>query len=146
MLTVITPQDELHKHAAGQSETAEMIEMCLRKNFDEYTHSYGWFSIDNLMAIATLRYYLSQLVNVLCKLPQSGTMETFPKDWKDTLDYTQTIFCLPKGKYPAEYFVKYIIRQYGVERFNELKRSYPWIVPEHLKSKEENSVSVFKIL
>ena len=112
----------------------------LRENFDEYTHSYGLFSIDNLMAIATLRYYLYQLANTLCKLPQSEIAST---DLKDTMEFVQTIFWSPKGNYPSEYFVKYIIRQYGIQRFNELKTVYAWIVPEHLKSKESNSVSAF---
>ena len=140
MITVIILQDELHKHAASETETTEK---CLKENFEEYIHSYGLFSINNLMAIAKLRYHLSQLAIALCKLPQNGAVETSPKDWKDTLEYVQAIFHEPKGKYPAEYVVKFIIRQYGIERFNELKTSYPWIVPEHLKSKEENSVSVF---
>lgn len=50
------------------------------------------------------------------------------------LKYVQTeIFCSPEGNYPAEYFVKYIIRQHGIEKFNLLKVSYDWIALKHFK-------------
>jgi len=55
------------------------------------------------------------------------------------MEYIAVMFSLPKGKYPAEYFVKYIVRQHGVEIFSALRKSYPWIIPDHLKGKEEKA-------
>lgn len=58
------------------------------------------------------------------------------------LKTVEQFFSSPKGNYPAEYFIKYIVRQHCIQLFNYLKAcekpSFDWIIPDHLKSKEES--------
>jgi len=109
----------------------------LETGFDDYIQTHSLFTVENLKAIATLRYCLSLLANFLYLRSQHGLKNTLPKYWGKVIDFICVKLTLNKGKLPAEYFVKYIVRKHGIETFNVLKTSYPWIVPDHLKSKEE---------
>jgi len=136
-------QDE-HYKCAVEYETADADEdylVLLKTSFDDYIQTHSLFTLENLKAIATLRYCLSQFANFLHHSCQNGLINTLPKYWKQVIDYIPSKLSLNRGKLPAEYFVKYIVRKHGIETFNVLKISYPWIVPNHLKSKEEKVMS-----
>ena len=142
LLFILFLQDE-HYKCAVDYETADADEnylVLLKAGFDDYLQSHSLFTVENLKAIATLRYCLSQLADFLHFSCQHGLKNALPKYWKEVIDYIPTKFSLHKSKHPAEYFVKYIVRKHGVETFNALRTSYPWIVPDHLKSKEEKVV------
>ena len=98
-------------------------------------------TVQYFYSIATLRYCLSQFSEFLCKWCRSDG-KPFPKKWLEVLQTVKQLFNSPKGKYPAEYFIKYIVRQHGMQLFNKLKMyknpSLDWIIPDHLKRKEEN--------
>ena len=136
---IIILQDEYYKCVVDY-ETADADEnyfVLLETGFDDYIQTHSLFTVENLKAIAMLRYCLSLLANFLHVHCQDGLKNTLPKYWRKVIDFICVKLSLNKGKLLAEYFVKYIVRKHGIETFNVLKKSYPWIVPDHLKSKEE---------
>ena len=129
-------QDEHYKSVVRYNETKEVAEKCLyllKNNFDK---SCSIFSVEKIKAVAAVRYCLSQLADTLSQLLQNENEKALTKDWKEVVEYIQGKFTLLEAKYPAEYFIKYIVRQYGIEVFSTLRISYPWIVPEQLDSKK----------
>ena len=107
---------------------------------DEYVHqTVADFSIQYFNSVATLRFCLSQFADILHGWCLSG--EQFPEEWLIVLQTVKQLFNSPRGKYPAEYFIKYIVRQHGIQLLNQLKvceiPSFDWIIPDHLKGKEE---------
>jgi len=113
-----------------------VAEKCLHLLKDNFNASYSLSSVEKLKAIAAIRYCLSQLADALSQLQQSETEKSLTKGWKEVVEYIQGKFTLLEAKYPAEYFIKYIVWKYGIETFNALRTSYPWIVPEQLKIKK----------
>ena len=99
------------------------------------------FTVRYFNSIATIRFCLSQFSDILYDW-YDGHNKPFPEEWLKVLETVKQLFNSPKGNYPAEYFIKYIVRQYCIQLFNHLKAcekpSFDWIIPDHLKSKEEN--------
>ena len=128
----------------------------------EYTHTNAVFTIKYFKLIATIRFCLSQFSDILCEwcrskrkteeekqfpeedkqFPEKQKEKQFPEEWSKVLQIVKRHFNSQRCKYPAEYFIKYIVRQHGIQSFNQLKTceepSFEWIMPDHLKSKEEN--------
>ena len=112
----------------------------LTTHVDEYL-SVPVFTVRYFNSIASLRFCLSQFSDILYDWYTSDE-KLFPKEWLKVLQSVEQLFNSPRGGYPAEYFIKYIVRHHCIQLFNHLKMckdpSFDWVVPNHLKSKEEN--------
>ena len=134
------------KHYKDLDRTKEMAENCLNlleTNMNEYVHTMELFTIKYFNVIAAIRFCLSQFSGILYEWCGNEENQTeFPKEWLETLQTVKRHFSSHKSKYPAEYFIKHIIRQHGIKLFNQLRMceepSFQWIIPEHLKNKEES--------
>ena len=108
---------------------------------NEYVNTIALFTVKYFDSIATLRFCLSQFSDALCEWCRSNVKE-FPKKWLKVLQTVKRLFNLPRSKYPAEYFIKYIVRQHGTQIFDQLRKyeepSFDWIIPEHLQSKDQS--------
>ena len=115
----------------------------------EYVNTVALFTVKYFNAIAALRFCLSQFSDALCEWCKSKEKQEFPEKWLEVLQTVKRLFNLPRSKYPAEFFIKYIVRQHGIKLLSQLKiceePSFDWIIPEHLRSKEE-SVSKFSVI
>ena len=135
------------KHYKSIEKTEELAQKCLdllQTLMKEYEHvnTVALFTAKYFSSIATFRFCLSQFSDALCAWCRGKEKQQFPEKWLEVLQIVKRLFNLPKGKYPAEFFIKYIVRQHGIELFNQLKKceepSFDWIIPEHLKGKEES--------
>ena len=139
------------KHYKNIEKTEELAQNCLdllQAHMKEYVNTVV-FTVKYFNSIATLRFCLSKFSDVLCEWCRSKEKQQFPKEWLEVLQTVKRLFNLPKSKYPAEFFIKCIVRQHGIKLFNQLKMcedpSLDWIIPDHLKNKEEN-VSKFLLV
>ena len=132
------------KHYKSIEETKELSQYCLnllKTQMDEYK-TVVLFTVQHFNSIATLRFCLSKFSDILCEWCESGKMP-FPEEWLKVLEGVKELLSYnsPRSKYPAEYFIKYTVRQHGIQLFNELKKrsdpSFKWIIPEHLNDKNE---------
>ena len=137
------------KHYKSIEQTKELAEHCLsllKTQMDEYT-TVAPLTIQYFNSIATLRFCLSKFSDFLCEWCKSED-KSFPEEWLKVLEMVKQLYSSPRSKYPTEYFIKYIVRQHGIQLFNQLKKcndpSFDWIIPEHLNDKNE-SVSKFSI-
>ena len=107
---------------------------------DEYK-TVAPFTIQYFNSIATLRFCLSKFSDILCEWCK-GEENQFPEEWLKVLETVKQLYNSPRSKYPTEYFIKYIVRQHGIQLFNQLKKcnnpSFDWIIPEHLSDKNES--------
>ena len=133
-------QDKHYKNIEHTKDVAQNCLELLKTHMDEYIHTDKVFSIQYFNSIAALRFCLSQFSDALHQWCVSGEQQ-FPKEWLEVLQAVKQLVNLPRSKYPAEYFIKYIVRQHGIQLFNQLKMcedpSFSWIIPEHLKSKKQ---------
>ena len=130
-------------------QTKESAQHCLnllKAQMDEYTTVVP-FTIQYFDSIATIRFCLSKFSDFLCEWCENGDKH-FPEEWLKVLKTVKQLYNSPRSKYPTEYFIKYIVRQHGIQLFNKLKKcndpSFDWIIPEHLNDKNE-SVSKFSV-
>ena len=132
-------QDKHYKNKEKTIGAEDCLEL-LKTHMDEY-QIVPVFTVRYFNSIATIRFCLSQFSDILYDWYDSGG-KPFPEEWLKVLQTVEQLFNSPKGNYPAEYFIKYIVRQHCVQLFNHLKTckkpSFDWIIPDHLKSKEEN--------
>ena len=124
-------------------EKATLAKDCLellKEHMDEY-RTVQPSTIQYFKSIATLRFCLSQFSDVLYEW-YTADEKQFPEEWLKFHQAVEELFSSPRGNYPAEYFIKCIVRQHCIQLFNHLKTcenpSFDWIIPNHLKSKEEN--------
>lgn len=133
-------QDKHYKDIEHTEKVAQTCLDLLKTHMDEYLHTEKVFSIQYFNSIATLRFCLSQFSDVLHQWCRHEDKQ-FPKEWLEVLQTVIQLVNSPRSKYPAEYFIKYIVRQHGIQLLNKLKvckdPSFNWIIPEHLKSKEQ---------
>ena len=133
-------QDEHYKSIENTKESAHYCLNLLKTQMKEYVKVPD-FTIKYFNSIAALRFCLSQLSDFLCEWCASGG-KAFPDQWLEVLEAVKQLYNSPRSKYPAECFLKYIVRQHGIQLFNQLKicedPPFDWIVPEHLNSKEQN--------
>ena len=139
-------QDKHYKNVEKTKELAQVCQDLLEEHKDEYIHTTADFTIPYFNLIATLRFCLSQFSDVLCEWCKSGGID-FPEKWLKVLQTVKQLFSSMKNKYPAEYFIKYTIRQHSIQLFNQLKLcknpSLDWIIPDNLKGKEEKVSNLF---
>jgi len=127
-LCIIILQDEHYKNADKYSKPDELAKNCLnllKQNFTNYQEQA--YSIQNLKSIAALRYCLSQVADVLYKMTQN---ETKAEEWTEVIEYISETIYSSKGKYHGDYFIKYIVRQYGTQPFMEMRKANSWIVSD----------------
>ena len=107
---------------------------------DEYG-TVAVFTVQYFNSIATLRFCLSQFSDFLYDWCTSGD-KAIPEKWLEVLKTVKQLYNSPRSKHPTEYFIKYIVRQHGIQLFNQLKMckdpSFDWIIPEHLNDNKEN--------
>lgn len=94
------------------------------------------FSVDNFQAIAEIRFCLSQLADALYHCSQHETEKTLSQHWIKVLNYLKAKYAPPAPKYPREYFIKYIVRQFGIDAFNKLRGTYDLIVTTQSRADE----------
>ena len=132
-------QDKHYKNKEKTIGAEDCLEL-LKTHMDEY-QIVPVFTVRYFYSIATLRFCLSQFSDILYDWYDDDG-KPFPEEWLKVLQTVQQLFNSPKGNYPAEYFIKYTVRQHCIQLFNHLKTcvnpSFDWIVPDHLKSKEED--------
>ena len=131
------------KHYKGTEQTKESAKHCLsllKAQMDEYA-TVALFTIQYFNSIATLRFCLSKFSDFLCEWCENED-KPFPEEWLKVLETVKQLYNSPRSKYPTEYFIKYIVRQHGIQLFNKLKKcndpSFNWIIPEHLSEKTES--------
>ena len=144
MTETLYTQDKHYKNIERTKELAENCLNLLETNMNEYIHAMEVFTIKYFNVVAAIRFCLSRFSAILYEWCSSSeeNQKQFPKEWLETLQTVKRLFSSHKSKYPSEYFIKHIIRQHGIKLFNQLKNceepSFQWIVPEHLKNKEES--------
>ena len=137
------------KHYKGIEQTKNLAQHCLnllKVQMAKYTADTP-LSIQYFKSIATIRFCLSKFADFLCEWCENGG-KVFPEEWLGVLNTVEDLYESPKSKHPTEYFIKYIVRQHGVQSLNKLKKcndpSFKWIIPKHLNDKSE-SVSKFSV-
>ena len=133
-------QDKLYKSIEQTKESAQHCLSLIKAQMDEYA-TVTPLTIQYFNSIATLRFCLSKFSDFLCEWCKSED-KSFPKEWLKVLEMVKQFYNSPRSKYPTEYFIKYIVRQHGIQLFNQLKKcsdpSFDWIIPEHLNDKNES--------